>query len=166
MHEQQLITRHLFKADFDAEQAWQLLDWCFARGANEFSVDRVAIENAPALACDAFEAALAPWSRGVQRRRVVANPTTSDRGDDVHVWTLTAEAVARLRAFGPDHLFTYELDMQRGWLEDPIVWRDGELMLAIISHEQEGVLRVTPEEAVLLDTLGVLTRDVGEWVGY
>jgi len=166
MHEQQLITRHLFKADLSAEQAWQLLGWCIARGANEFSVEMVAVEHTPAPVFDAFEAALAPWSRGVQRRRVVANPTTSDRGDDVHVWTLTAEAVARLRPFGPDHLFTYELDMQRGWLEDPIVWRDGQVMLAIVSHEQEGVLRVTPQEAALLDTLGIPTREVGEWVGY
>jgi hypothetical protein len=166
MHEEQLITRHLFESDLSAEQAWQLLDWCLAHGASEFSVDRAAIEDTPAPACDAFEAALAPWSRGVQRRRVVANPTTCDRSDNVHVWALNAETVAVLRAFGPEHLFTYELDMARGWLEDPVVWRDEQVMLAIISHEQEGLLRVTPEEVALLGALGLPTRDVGEWVGY
>jgi hypothetical protein len=52
------------------------------------------------------------------------------------------------------------------WCEDPSVFRNGELMLGIISHESEGVLRIRASEQLLLDQLELPYRLKGEWVGY
>jgi hypothetical protein len=46
------------------------------------------------------------------------------------------------------------------------VWRRSELMLAVTSHENEGVLRLTHEEHREVAAAGFATRPEGKWVGY
>jgi hypothetical protein len=71
----------------------------------------------------------------------------------VRLWQLTDHSVAALRTFLPGGLFTNVVD-PAGWLEDPIVYRNGEPMLGVVTHEQEGLLRATAEELRELETLG------------
>lgn len=62
---------------------------------------------------------------------------------------------------------SYELDTGEGWLEDPVVWRESEIMVAVISHEQEGILRLTESEhTALAAELGVVSHAEGQWVRY
>ena len=45
-------------------------------------------------------------------------------------------------------------------------YREGELMLGVVSHEGEGILRVTPEERQSLERDGFPFRVSGRYVGY
>jgi len=58
----------------------------------------------------------------------------------------------------------YMTSDHEGWLEDPTLYRDGEIMLGIVSHEREGFLELTALEAVQLAALGIPTRDAGRWI--
>jgi hypothetical protein len=50
------------------------------------------------------------------------------------------------------------------WYEDPVLFRKGEMMLGIVTHESEGVLLVNAAERAELDSLGFTYRTKGEWV--
>ena len=163
-----LIVRHLFRADYRPEQTWKLLAWCHARGADEFTVALMYFEGNPREAIDRVQSALAPWARGSQRRRVL--PYRADRPDgtaEIPVWQLSEESSSVLRQHFGGSLLSYSKDPEdNGWLEDPTVWRRGELMLAVTSHENEGVLRLTHEEHREVAAAGFATRPEGKWVGY
>ena len=74
----------------------------------------------------------------------------------------TAEA---LRPFFPAGLFTYPAgEWITGCIENPTIYRAGQIMLAIVSHEREGVLELTSEEQRAVATLGIATRANAEWV--
>ena len=45
-------------------------------------------------------------------------------------------------------------------------YRHGELILGVVSHEGEGILRVTPEERQLSEREGFPFRTSGAYVGY
>ena len=45
-------------------------------------------------------------------------------------------------------------------------YRHGELILGVVLHEGEGILRVTSEERQLLERDGFPFRISGEYVGY
>ena len=46
------------------------------------------------------------------------------------------------------------------------LYRGGELLLGVISHEHEGVLRVRPEERALLDAAGLPYRVQPQYIEY
>ncbi len=60
------------------------------------------------------------------------------------------ESAGILLEYFPHGLLTY-LPSDDAWREDPCLFRRGELMLGIISHEGEGVLRIEPREQLALD---------------
>jgi hypothetical protein len=159
-----LVTRYVFDDDYTAEKTWGLLAWCIAHGADEFSLSLVSIAREPAPACDAFERALADAARGIQARRVQSGPHA--KVADVPVWSLTPRTAAVLRSVFADTLLHYEVDMAGGWFEDPIFWRQGEVMLAVVSHEQEGALILTEAEHTEAQAIGYPSRSVGTWISH
>jgi hypothetical protein len=67
------------------------------------------------------------------------------------LWNLTPESIAVLRSLFPaSGLFTPPAHSDDGSLEEPTIYRDGHLMLGIISHEQEGYLDITLEQSAEL----------------
>jgi hypothetical protein len=46
-----------------------------------------------------------------------------------------------------------------------VLYRWSEIMLGVVSHEAEGVLRILPDEQRLLDEAGIPYRLKGESVG-
>jgi len=80
-------------------------------------------------------------------------------------WSLGPETVAALRLAFPRGPFDYYPGTD-AWFEDLEVYRDGELMFGIITHEHEGVVRVRDEELARLDARGFRYRGAGQWVGY
>jgi hypothetical protein len=68
---------------------------------------------------------------------------------------LTARCVAGIRG----RLFAAGTD---AWFEDLEVYRDGELMFGIITHEHEGVVGVRDEELARLDARGFRYRGAGQ----
>ena len=79
--------------------------------------------------------------------------TADDLVRDTQLWTLNAGSIGALRETLPGGLFEYD-PLHDAWFEDPVIYRDGELLLGVLSHEAFAVLRVTDLEAALLAGAG------------
>lgn len=137
-----------------AIESRRLLAWALEHGADEFTVSVMALQGIEAPLADAFEDVLEPWARPMARRRVLYGETQSDLTREIRLWSLTPVSLALLEEFLPDGLFSATAH-ERGWLEDPAIYRRGDLVCGVISHEREGVVRVTPAEARELTQLGI-----------
>jgi hypothetical protein len=144
-------TYYFTPALLGPEESWRLLRWCAEHGGAELTV-RVLCASHPAPIADGFEDAFAGSLVAEARRRVISS-ASGGRMQTVRLWHLTDHTMAALRTFLPAGLFTNVVD-PAGWLEDPIVYRNGESMLGVVTHEQEGLLRATAEELRELETLG------------
>ena len=160
-----LDARYLSPAGVTPDAARRLLDWLLARGADEFTVAVMALGGEPARVADAFEDALAPYELPVAPRRVPSGAAGAAPTRDVRRWALTSDSLTELLAFLPGGLFDAQPG-PRGWLEDLAIYRRGELLLGVVTHEREGVLRLTPAEHREVEALGVTSSPTGESIHY
>ena len=160
-----LEVRYLFARSVTADASRRLLTWLLEHGADELTVVVMALQGEPAQTADAFEDALAPFELPPARRRVLTDAEGSEPTREVRRWALTAESLAALLPFFASGVFSYRVG-PTGWLEDLTVYRRGELVLGVVSHEDEGVLRVSPAEHAELRALGVTSAATGERVAY
>jgi len=140
----------------------RLLRFLLEQGADEFSITVMALQDTQAPFADAFEDELGPHELPPARRPVLARAggTATDRV--IRRWRYTRETLDRLLGFldtdivhcpaGPD-----------GWLEDLVVYRRGEIVLGIVSHEQEGVLRLTTVELAEVAALDIPFEVTAKW---
>jgi hypothetical protein len=149
-----MTARPFTAADLGAPESRRLLDWAVARGADELTLRVLSIEGTEAPLADAFEDALAPWARAAAERPLPLGVGGVVELHLVRLWALTPESVARLGDFLVDGLFSNRVD-ERGWFEDPTVYRRGALLIGVLTHDREGLLRVTDEEAQELASLGL-----------
>ena len=158
-------TRFIATEDLDAEQTWRLAEWCLARGADEFGLTIMGLQGHPEPFNDRFLAATADYRLPEAPRPHATTYVGQDDRRPTPLWAASAGLLATLREFFPEGLFTYMTSAhEEGWLEDPTLYREGEIMLGVVSHEGEGFLRLTALEAVQLAALGIPTRDAGTWV--
>jgi len=61
-------------------------------------------------------------------------------------WRLSTESADVLRQHVADGLFVAPSHSMAGWLEDFTIYRRGEVMLGVVSHEGLVVLRLTEQE--------------------
>jgi hypothetical protein len=73
-------------------------------------------------------------------------------------WTLNEISIGALQDALPQGVLEYD-PRPDGWFEDPILYRDGELLLGVLSHEAFAVLRLTTSEAADLDAAGFRSHD-------
>jgi hypothetical protein len=161
-----IIERHLFHADLGIAGGVRLLEWCRAQGANSFTF--TVIGTPPQLESDAasIEAPFEPYRLPASRVHEIPDGQPGSYWTRVTaLWELNETTQAELLRNFPAGFLTYR-PSDSSWCEDPCVFRDGELMLGIISHESEGVLRIRGTEQLLLDQLELPYRLKGEWVGY
>jgi hypothetical protein len=152
------VSEHVVdRIDYKPAQTWQLLEWCMAHGADEFTVTQMSLEGSPAPFCEKFDAKAVREGLSARSKKELLRPTL--------LWELRPETLAVLRGLFTGGLFADTGDWNSGWLEDPIFYRRGELMLGITSHESCGSLSVTPEERLELANMGFRTRDKPEWMG-
>ena len=144
--------------DTDPPRLWALLEWCVAHGADEFTIDVMALVDVPAALADAFEDAMAPWTRPPAVRDVLDGAAGPAYPARVRLWTLDARTLALLRGFLPDG--PLRLGAGRpgaaGWLEHLIVYRGGELLFAGLPHDGTGLLELRSGERHQLTTLGLV----------
>jgi hypothetical protein len=160
----ELIVRYFAKGDVSSEESWRLLDWCAKNGAEEFTINgMVAGSEGPKSA--AFFASLAPYERTEAPRRRLSAPTADEFVRSTPLWTLSAETMALLRGAMVDGIFDYNAGGDP-WLEDLAVYRHGEFMMGVITHEDGGVLRITSAEVAELDRMGFPHKDEVPWIGY
>jgi hypothetical protein len=81
------------------------------------------------------------------------------------LWQLNSAALIAMQEFLPEGLFSNSVGKE-GRFEDPVFYRKGEFMLGVVSHENEGIVRVTATEYRLLEAQGFNLRHVGTMVGY
>lgn len=148
-------TRHLSPASVSPDATERLLRWLLAAGADELSVRVRALRDEPAALADAFEDALAPFALPNAPRPVLADAEHADGTREVRLWVLSDESITALAPFLTRGLFHHEAG-PAGWLEDLTVYRAGELVLGVLTHEREGILRLTPGEHAEVAAIGVL----------
>ncbi|HEX6598974.1 MAG TPA: hypothetical protein VF034_06595 [Gemmatimonadaceae bacterium] len=133
------------------KESWRLARWCVEQGADEFTV-RVLCAEGQGTRADLFEDTFEARVVTTDLRHVVAT-LEDEPARQVRLWRLDEDALQALRTFLPDGLFTHRVD-PHGWLEDPMFFRDGQLMLGVVTHQREGVVRVTPVELRELERIG------------
>ena len=148
------VVRHLGEGSVPPETTGPLLRWLAAAGADELTVAVRSFAGEPAPTADAFEDALAPFALPPARRRVLVDVEESDGTREVRRWTLCDESIAALLPFLARGVL-HHAPAPDGWLDDLAVYRDGELLLGIVSHEREGVLRLRDDEHAAVAALGV-----------
>ena len=161
-----IVQRHVFHADLGMAGGEQLLRWCRDHGADAFTF--TVIGTPPDLQRDAaeIEAPMEPFRLDPTRIRAIPLGQPGSSWTDLSaLWELNdATEEVLLRCF-PNGILTYR-PRPGSWCEDPCLFRGPELMLGIVSHENEGVLRIQASEQLALDQSNLAYRLKGEWVGY
>jgi hypothetical protein len=168
-----LVERYVFHADLGEQGARRLLAWCRSQGVDSFTF--TVIGSPPDLERDAaaIEASLEPYSLPTTRVRTIPDGEPGSQWTRVSVlWELNDTTEPILLACFPRGLLSHIVTDPsvarplKSWCEDPILFRGDELMLGIVSHESEGVLRIHAREQLALDQSEIPYRLHGEWVGY
>src|SRR5689334_13824004 len=102
MAELRYVTGHGLRG----ERGTRLLRYLLARGADEFSITVMALQDTQAPFADAFEDELGPYERPAARRRVVVDADASDRSRSLRLWALNEASLERLLSFLDGDLFT------------------------------------------------------------
>ena len=160
----ELVVRYFAKSDVSAEESWRLLEWCAKNGADEFTINGM-VSGSEGPKSAAFFASLAPYGRPESRRRRLSGPTADELVRSTELWTLSSETIALLRGAMVDGIFDYNAGGDP-WLEDLAAYRRGEFMIGVITHEDGGVLRITPAEVAALNRMGFPHKDEVPWIGY
>ena len=154
-----MIKRYLIPSDYTAAKTWQLVEWCMNLGTNEFTIDFLTAN--PSRAADRweqFDEVVRKLALGQATRERMSGRTADDLSRPTERWTLNETSMSALKDALADGLFQYD-PSHDGSFEDPILYRDGELMLGVLSHEAFGVLRVTDFESEELDAAGFPSHD-------
>jgi hypothetical protein len=154
-----LVKRYLAPADFSAAESWRLVEWCRAMGADEFTIDCTGSDaRAQATTWQPFERIVKPFSRDEATRERMSGATADTLTRSTRLWELNPVTVGALGEALPSGLLSYDPE-GRGWFEDPILYRDGNLLLGVLSHEAFAVLRLTVLESVRFSAAGFPSHD-------
>jgi hypothetical protein len=160
-----LQSRHISADGFAPDVTPRLLRWLLDAGADEFTLTVMGIHGEIAAHADAFEDAIEPFVTGLARRRVLTDADGQGSTREVRLFQLSAASLKALLPFLSGGLF-HNVPGPDGWLEDFIFYRGNELMLGIVTHLQEGTLRLTTAEHGEVAQMGVTSTESREWVGY
>jgi hypothetical protein len=157
--------RFLHADEMSADKSWQLVEWCANRGANEFSVLMLSLQGLPEPFLDTVRRELAPFQRTTAPRRRMTVFAGEELIQPTQLWSLTAASVDLLKGYFHSGLFTYPTsEWDQGCLEDPVIYRSGEVILGIVSHEQEGILILSDSEHHDVAALGIRTHEHAQWI--
>jgi hypothetical protein len=149
-----LAKRYLIPSDYPAAESWRLVEWCMNLGADELTVDCIFTDTrARDVLWAEFESIVKPLSRPADRRERMSGRTADDLVRETDLWKLNEASIAALRDVMPGGLFQYD-PLHDAWFEDPVIYRDGELMLGVLSHEAFAVLRLSDVESARLTAAG------------
>ena len=159
------MDRFLFAKNVRPEQTWELLMWSLANGVTECTVDMLWLDGGSAPYVARFLLAMEPFALPKATRPHLSAPTRTALNRATDLWTVNAASIGVLREFFPDGLFMYPTsDWEEGCLEDPTFYRDGKILFGIVSHENEGMLSLTPAEHKAVAELGIATGAYPEWI--
>ena len=158
-------NRFIFRQDLRPDQTWELANWCLSVGADEFTVELMSLVGTSPTYLDEVESALSAFALPDTTRERTVTLVGQPRARPTRLWKATPASLAVLRQFFADGLFDIPNDASdSGWLEDPTFYRDGDVILAIVSHEGEGFVRLTELEHVQLAARHLPTRAAAKWI--
>ena len=160
-----LEVRYVFEYSLRGERGPRLLRFLLDHGADEFSIKVMALQDTRAPFADAFEDELGPYERAPARRRVVVDADPLGRTREVRLWNFSEASLDRLLSFLDNGVFHWPAGPD-GWPEDLILYRRGELVLGLVSHEHEGVLRLTSHELLEAARIGIPYESMAECIDY
>ena len=160
-----LVVRYVDRPGLHGDRAPRLLRYLLAKGADEFTITVLALQDTPGPFADAFEDELGPYELRGAERVVLTAADSSKSTRFVRLWSFDATSLERLLTFMDDGPF-HSPPGPDGWLEDLTIYRRGELLFGVVSHEQESVLRLTSDEHRELEALGIPSRETSESVRY
>lgn len=146
------VTEHALRGARGA----RLLRFLMESGADEFTITVMAMQDTQAPFADAFEDELGSFERDVAMREIVSDDMELSTVRPVRTWSLDPDSLTLLLTFFDEGLFHSPAGPD-GWLENLAIYREGELVLGIVSHHREGVLRLAPDEYAALAALGIST---------
>ncbi len=153
------VKRYLAPSDFTPEETWRLVEWCKNLGADEFTIDSLGPDGVVAKQIrERFERVVSPFFRGEKTRERMSGPTVDELTRGTRVWELNHSTIGALMQALPGGLLQYEPG-DGGWFEDPILYREGHLMLGTLSHEAFAVLCITEPECERLEGDGFPSHD-------
>ena len=88
----------------------------------------------------------------------MSGATADDLSRSTLLWEMNQVTVGALQQALPNGLLSYD-PRGRGWFEDPILYREGNLLLGVLSHEAFAVLRLSALESVRLSAAGFPSHD-------
>lgn len=154
-----LVKRYLAPSDFTAADTWRLVEWCNNLGADEFTIDFLVTDGVPAKKLwHRFEKVVQPFSRGEKTRERMSGRTADELTRSTQLWELNQSTIEVMRQALPGGLFQYE-PLEGGWFEDPVIYREGRLMLGTLSHEAFAVLCLSDLESAQLAAAGFPSHD-------
>ena len=153
------IQRYLAPSDFSAAESWRLVEWCRQLGADEFTIDCVGSEHiAEPTVWRPFEKSVRTFSRGEKVRERMSGRTADDLTRDSKLWELNPTTIAALQRVLSGGLLAYD-PVGQSWFENPVFYRDGRLMLGVLSHEAFAIMRLSEAESAELSTAGFPSHD-------
>ena len=158
-----LEVRYVFEHGLRGERGTRLPRYLLEHGADEFSITVMALQDTQAPFADAFEDELGPYERPVAARRVRTGVEAMELTRIVRLWAFTEASLLRILSFMDTGLFHCSAGPD-GWLEDLTIYRRGELALGLVSHEQEGVLRLTHQEHAEVAALDIPSEPTVKWI--
>jgi hypothetical protein len=154
------IHRYVYDHEITPEHSWRLVAWCMSRGATELTVALLSFIGHSSDFCDAFVRAMDAF-RLPDAPRDPGSYLGEAPSQDVPLWRLEPESVEALKAFFDEGLLTYPVgEWKTGCLENPILYRDGRLMLMVVSHENEAMIRLRVDDLESFGALGLPTHDL------
>lgn len=72
--------------------------------------------------------------------------TADDLTRPTQLWELNQKVINALKGALPEGLLAYDPG-EHGCFEDPVVYRNGHLLLGVLSHEAFAILRLSDSEA-------------------
>jgi hypothetical protein len=149
-----VVKRYLAPSEFSVEETWRLVGWCQSLGADEFTIDCLGADAAAAeKARHRLAKVIRPFSRGAETRERMSGRTVDDLTRGTELWKLNRVTIGALKLVLPAGLFQYE-PSEDSWFGDPVIYREGRLMLGVLSHEAFGVLCISDRESAQLEAAG------------
>jgi hypothetical protein len=140
------IVQRFIHEDLSLEQGWDLIEWCLERGGNEFSLQLMSLDGELPSSHERLKSALAPFHRGTPKRENVTTKAGRASRPSTGIWSLCSDSVAALRHHVANGLFTAPSYVTTGWFENFTIYRHGEIMLGVVSHEGLVVLHLAGRE--------------------
>jgi hypothetical protein len=139
-----LVERSFRASDITPARGRQMIDWCIDRGGDQFSFSIIGIDSPDShqpLLDD-----LASFYDGKYERE----NTTAYGGDAMRratdTWRLSTASVAALGQHVPDGVFAEPPSSANWWVEDFTVYRRGDILFGVVSHEDYVFERLSDPE--------------------